>query len=230
MTYSTYTVGNTITLDNSGDQVWFRAGSGGNSTIGKDGSNYYKFVMTGKFNLDGTGFKYLLQQSGTISTIPSNYTFSNLFRECASLVGNVVVEFPMVNNSFPQRLFHSTFRNSGIENISTGGNMAKSNTGLFQEICYYAGSLKKAVLNGVQDGAWSAFNGAFRDCASLEEVDFPDLTSFSGNQLVLWKAFDSSRMLKVFRMPKYASTGTPNSNCWDLSFNGCTSLELVDFS
>lgn len=100
-TYSAYTVGDTITISSVGKKVLFRAGSGGNTTIGKDNNNYYKFVMSGKFNLDGTGFKYLLQQSGTISTVPPNYTFKGLFWDCTSLVGNLVLDFPLGNNSSP---------------------------------------------------------------------------------------------------------------------------------
>ena len=229
-TYSAYTVGNTITLANAGDLVLFRAGSGGNSTIGKDDNNYYKFVMTGKFNLDGTGFKYLINQSGSISTMPSRYTFRGLFRNCTSLVGNLVIDFPMVNNSSPQKIFSATFRNTRIENVSFGSEFTISDVSAFGDTFYGDSALKKAVFNGLTKSNYSGFITTFVSCTALEEVDFPELNNVIGSGLNFFNTFRGCSNLKVVKMPKYGGTGGSNLNTWERAFEGCTKLELIDFS
>ena len=50
-TFSTYTVGTTVTLANVGDQVMFKAGDSGNTSLATDSSNYHKFTMTGSISI-----------------------------------------------------------------------------------------------------------------------------------------------------------------------------------
>jgi hypothetical protein len=83
-TYSTYTIGNTITLANVDDVVMFRCGSNGNASISDDSSNYYKFVITGTVSCTES-IVFLLDQSGEISGTLPDYCFYGLFYGCTGL-------------------------------------------------------------------------------------------------------------------------------------------------
>lgn len=47
ITFSSYNVGDVITLANVGDSVILEAGVNGNTALGTDASSYHKFVMSG---------------------------------------------------------------------------------------------------------------------------------------------------------------------------------------
>lgn len=79
-TFSTYTIGDTITLTNIGDNVLFAAGTSGNETFSTDSSNYYRFAMTGWLHVEDSP-EYLLDESGTVNSIP-DYAFYGLFENC----------------------------------------------------------------------------------------------------------------------------------------------------
>ena len=83
LTYSTYTVGDTIQLANVDDMVMFRAGSAGNARMASPGGWHY-FIMTGSISAEGSVF-YLLNKYGTVSSSVASHCFFNLFNGCSSL-------------------------------------------------------------------------------------------------------------------------------------------------
>lgn len=80
--WSTYTFGNTITLSNIGDKVYWRNTSTSNTTFSTSYSDYYQFVMTWSIASSGDT-NYLINKNWT-DTINS-YCYYYLFYGCDSL-------------------------------------------------------------------------------------------------------------------------------------------------
>ena len=84
-TFSTYTVGTTVTLANVGDTVMFKAGDNGNTSLATDASNYHKFTMTGSISLEDD-ISYLLNKNAVPATTAlADYAFYGLFNGCSAL-------------------------------------------------------------------------------------------------------------------------------------------------
>ena len=82
-TFSTYTVGTTVTLANVGDQVMFRAGDNGNTSLATDASNYHKFTMTGSISIEDD-ISWLLNKNAVPETTQlPDYAFYGLFNGCS---------------------------------------------------------------------------------------------------------------------------------------------------
>lgn len=78
-TWNIFTVGSTtVTLANIGDEVCFRAGSGGNTTFATSNKNYNRFVTTGSLDVKGN-IMSLLDQTLSSTTISTSDTFAYLF-------------------------------------------------------------------------------------------------------------------------------------------------------
>ena len=82
-TWSTYTFGNTITLSNIGDKVYWRNTSETDTGFSLDVNNYYQFNMTWSIAASWDIW-YLLNKNSTLSC-SSSATFVRLFRDCSAL-------------------------------------------------------------------------------------------------------------------------------------------------
>lgn len=82
-TWSTYTVGTSLTFNARLDQIWFRAGTTGNP----NGLSAFHFTGTGTW-ICSSDLGYLLSRNGIAAStqIPQN-CFSGLFNNCTSLIG-----------------------------------------------------------------------------------------------------------------------------------------------
>ncbi len=74
-----------ITLANIGDKVYFRAGTGGNTTFASSTSSYHKFTLSGLAGAHGNIMSLVDGEDENNLTIPGNYCFSMLFRGCSNL-------------------------------------------------------------------------------------------------------------------------------------------------
>ena len=83
-TWNAYTVGDTITLTNVGDYVFFKAGSNGNTRFSSASNNYHRFVMAGSIAASGS-IMYLLDEDGDPNATMDSYCFAKLFNGCTSL-------------------------------------------------------------------------------------------------------------------------------------------------
>ena len=83
ITWNTYTIGNTITLTNIGDNVKFK---GINSTFSRSISDNYKFQMSGKIAAFGDVTSLLNGVGGDVNLTGKNYCFWQMFIGCKSLV------------------------------------------------------------------------------------------------------------------------------------------------
>lgn len=87
ITWNTFTVGSTtITLANIGDEVWFRAGAGGNLGLGSttNQESYNRFILGGQLRLRGN-LMSLLDPSMQTRTIPQAWAFNGLFYQQTAL-------------------------------------------------------------------------------------------------------------------------------------------------
>ena len=73
-----------ITLAHTGDRVYFRAGSGGNTVFASDDSNYHAFTLSKKCGAYGNIMSILADNSSN-TTISANGAFRKLFFGCSNL-------------------------------------------------------------------------------------------------------------------------------------------------
>lgn len=81
--WSTYSINETITLNNVNDTVYFKA-TGVNQKFSTGTSSYYKFVMTGRIAASGNVNSLLNENYNEVTTLPT-YAFNYLFSDCSSL-------------------------------------------------------------------------------------------------------------------------------------------------
>ena len=84
--WTPYTVGNTITLANVGDIVYFKA-VGSNEKMASGISDYNNFVMTGTIAASGNVNSLLEEDEETARTMSmvADCCYANLFYQCSSL-------------------------------------------------------------------------------------------------------------------------------------------------
>lgn len=86
--WTSYTIGSSVSLSD-GETLQFRSDEDGNDTFSKDGSNYYKFDVTGTGTIIASGnIMSLLDRSLESVSVPQ-YAFRGLFRNCRKLVGHL---------------------------------------------------------------------------------------------------------------------------------------------
>ncbi len=81
-TWTSYTIGDTITLTNAWDKVYFR-NTHNTWAFSRNDTTYYYFVMSGSISASGDITTLLYSESTT--TLTTNYTFFNLFNHCSAL-------------------------------------------------------------------------------------------------------------------------------------------------
>ena len=91
-TWTSYTVGTTLTLASVGDKVYMRCGSGGNSRFATDASNYNKFTMGGSLDCIGPLDSLLSVTHRNTDELPA-YCYYGLFSGCSALA-----TAPMLSN------------------------------------------------------------------------------------------------------------------------------------
>ena len=125
-TWNTYTFGNTITLSNIWDKVYFRNTS--ETTTGFSGgwSNYYKFAMT--WSIDASWDVTSLINKNWTTTLTWNYTFLYLFHECSSLRSCPVLPATTLTTGCYQYMFLS------CTNLTTAPSLPATT---LQTDCYY---------------------------------------------------------------------------------------------
>ena len=74
-----------ITLAAIGDRVYFRAGSGGNTTFASSTSTYHKFTLSGAAGAHGNIMSLVDGGNPNNVTIPGAWCFAMLFRSCSTL-------------------------------------------------------------------------------------------------------------------------------------------------
>ena len=169
--WTPYTIGDTITLANVGDEVYFRATSGANNKFGTDASNYHQFVMTGEIEANYP-INYLLNQNATDSTLDNNsYLFYKLFSGCSAL--KKAPELP--ESTMDEACYAYMFQGTSIEK------MPKMPVATLAVDCYKGMFQGNTALTTVMLEDTTMENGCydsmFKGCSSLAEIT----TSYTGN-------------------------------------------------
>lgn len=103
-----YVIGQTITLQNIGDRVYFK---GDNTTFSSSTSNFYRFSMTGKIEAYGN-LNSLYDASCTSVVIPNDqYFFAFLFDGCDSLMKAPLMPATTLRN----RCYYTMYRGTSIK-------------------------------------------------------------------------------------------------------------------
>lgn len=76
----------------------------------------------------------------------------------------------------------------------------------------------------------SPLRQTFMGCTSLVELNLSNLTSIGRSSNCLQEICKNCTALKRVYLTKLSSVNTQRTNAFQNAFNGCTSLELVDFS
>ena len=74
-----------ITLTSKGDRVYFRAGSGGNTSFASDDSNYHAFTLSGACGAHGNIMSLLDNSNELNVTLSGTNCFERMFYGCANL-------------------------------------------------------------------------------------------------------------------------------------------------
>ena len=196
-TWPAFTPGTTtVTLENIGDEAWFRAGSAGNTKISKSNNDYRKFTISKKCSchgnimslLDGTDdetataatmgnfcFRRLFNES-KITTAPdlpaltlSINCYDNIFRDCTELT-TPMDELPA--SSIPNYAYQSMFYGCTALTDTPTINATRVDGMYACSHMFHSCSNIRSVkmLCSLYDGNY-AFNEMFRDCSKLESVE-----------------------------------------------------------
>ena len=102
ITRTSYTIWDTITLNNTGDKVYWRTTSETDTWFSKDYNNYYKFSMTWSIAASWD-VNYLLNKNSTLTA--SGWCFSFLFDSCSSLTSTPILPATTLASNCYDRMF-----------------------------------------------------------------------------------------------------------------------------
>ena len=178
--WTPYTIGDTITLANVGDEVFFRATSGVNNKFGVDASNYHQFVMTGEIEANYS-INYLLNQNATDSTLADNsYLFYKLFSGCSALTK--APELP--ETTMDEACYAYMFQGTSIED------MPKMPVATLDVDCYKGMFQDNTALTTatLEDSTMAngCYDAMFKGCSSLAEITTVYLGNFSTTYFNDW--------------------------------------------
>lgn len=94
-----------ITLANIGDKVYFRAGTGGNTTFARDTGTYHNFTLSGLAGCHGNIMSLIDGDDPDNVTLTGTYALAMLFRGCRNLTK--APEMPAIN--LTADCYHGTF-------------------------------------------------------------------------------------------------------------------------
>ena len=178
--WTPYTIGDTITLANIGDEVYIRATTGANNKFGTDASNYHQFVMTGEIEANYS-INFLLNQNGSDSTLADNsYLFYKLFSGCSALTK--APELPEA--TMDEACYAYMFQGTSIED------MPKMPVATLDVDCYKGMFQDNTTLTTatLEDStlANGCYDAMFKGCSSLSEITTLYLGNFSTTYFNDW--------------------------------------------
>ena len=101
ISWTSNNIGDTISLQEPGDKIYFAAPDGiTNTTFGSDWNKHWHFVVSGKFRVEGD-VTSLLNKNKTIahSISPAAGAFIGLFKNCSSLISAMDLVLPFMSLS-----------------------------------------------------------------------------------------------------------------------------------
>lgn len=217
-TWSSYTVGDTLTLPNIGDKIYFR---GRNSTFCQDYQNYYNFTMTGETEIGGRLLS--LTSKNTLNNYVSANLFHNLFENCVKLKTAqklIISKSSQIDSYGCASLFESC---SGLTTPPTTINTSFGK-GACQAMFYNCTSLSSIPELPRISLAERCYFNMFGNCTSLSSV--PELPATSPSPNCYTYMFDGCTSLTGITI----KLGYLTAGCCIRMLSNCTSLSSVTVS
>ena len=226
VTWTTYTVGAAITLNNVGDKVMFRA-STSNNAFGVLASRiiYYNyFQITDECFIYGNIMSLLDKTNYATSASfgSNNFVFCNLFDGCNKLYNHDVKSLLLPATTLTEYCYASMF--NGCTSLTKAPELPATT---MKRYCYShmfdgCSSLTEAPDLPAQTLDKGSYQYMFSGCTSLEEA--PELSATTLDQLCCRSMFEGCTSL--ITGPTLRAT-TLASGCYYDMFNGCTNLHSI---
>ena len=216
-TWVPYTFGQTITLTDAGDKVYFRkAGEGVASGFSKSFTDYYQFDMSGSIAASGNVMS-LLDKTCLATSFPANgtYCFACLFSGCKSLASTP--ELPAM--TLAQDCYYWMF--NGCTGLTSAPELPAMTLayGCYQAMYDNCTGLKQVPALPATTMETFCYAAMFRGCTSLTEA--PELSATTLKDYCYSEMFSGCTSLET--APELPVT-TLQQSCYDRMFYGCTSL------
>ena len=216
-TWVPYTFGQTITLTDAGDKVYFRkAGEGVASGFSKSITDYYQFDMSGSIAASGNVMS-LLDKTCLATSFPANgtYCFACLFSGCKSLASTP--ELPAM--TLAQDCYYWMF--NGCTGLTSAPELPAMTLayGCYQAMYDNCTGLKQVPALPATTMETFCYAAMFRGCTSLTEA--PELSATTLKDYCYSEMFSGCTSLET--APELPVT-TLQQSCYDRMFYGCTSL------
>ena len=215
MTWSDYTFGTVITLNDAGDKVYFRKADEGVASGFSTFTAYYYFSMTGSIAASGNVMS-LIDQSCEALEIPCSYCFCRLFEDCTALTS--APELPAT--TLAERCYGSMFKNcTALVTAPKELPATKLAEGCYQAMFQSCEKLTTAPELPAKALAESCYYAMFCQCTSLEVA--PELPAETMEESCYTEMFYGCKNLTS--APKLPAT-TMAEQCYSNMFYNCTSL------
>ena len=208
----TDSTGDTLTLANVGDKIYFRAKTE-NQTIGSSNSNYYKFIMSGKIAASGN-IQTLLKADGSRTDVPNN-CYNNMFNGCTSLTTAPKLPATTLSNNCYYYMFE------GCTSLTSAPELPATTLANYCYANMFNGctSLTSAPELPATTIASNCYRAMFQGCTSLTSAPELSATTLIGG--CYRDMFHGCTSLTS--APNLLATTLAN-NCYTSMFSGCTSL------
>ena len=226
VTWTTYTVGAAITLNNVGDKVMFRASSTNTAfcIVQKPNKTYYHyFYITDECYIYGNIMSLLETDYATANSLGTeNYVFSYLFSGCDKLYNHDVKSLLLPATTLTESCYASMF--NGCTSLTKAPELPATTMNRY---CYShmfdgCSSLTKAPDLPAQSLDRGSYQYMFRGCTSLEEA--PELSATTLEQFCCQSMFEGCTSLitgPTLRAETLAKA------CYQDMFSGCINLNSV---
>ena len=211
--WSDFIVGSTtITLENVGDKVYFRAKQDNN--VFAINANYNKFVMTGKIAASGN-INTLLKADGSVLDLTGrNYCYFYMFRDCSSLTQAPELPATTLANYCYNRMFY------GCSSLTQAPELPATTLaiGCYSAMFYGCSSLTQAPKLPATTLADDCYYSMFESCTSLTQApELPATTLANGCYASMFNCCSS-----LTQAPELPAT-TLADRCYEQMFSSCKS-------
>ena len=178
--WSPFVVGTTtVTLASVGDQVWLKAGSGGNTRIGSGAIRYNTFSLSGQIAASGN-IMSLLDGDNESLKIPAAYCFYGLFLNCASLTAAPELPAETLTTRCYGKMFQACTSLTAAPELPA----ATLGTGSYQDMFRACTSLTAVEIQATSL-ANSSLGTCFAECSSLITIKV-HFKQFTGENMANW--------------------------------------------
>lgn len=218
VSWSDYTVGETISLDNCGDKVSFRNQSEETTQFSIAlGSNYH-FELSGKVAAYGD-ITSLINKNGSVETLPYDCCFCALFRDSAALTK--APELP--SETLSKSCYSSMFWN--CDGLTKTPELPAETLAAY---CYNqmfmgCGNLEEACALPATVMAESCYCSMFRSCQKLQKAPLLPAVTLANSCYYFMFANCSS----LSEIPSLPATDLPDA-CYMYMFEGCNGIMLSE--